>query len=464
MKIELPQDAATERAILGAAILDSETYFSHIIELKPEYFTLPGHRIIFAAITEHYKVHIDLDPIALGGYLKLHGQLELIGGYPAILGLVEDITSIAVVKHHINNLIETYHKREMLMVALDVISSLDSGNKTPAEARDYVENRYNEIFSPTSDQRTKDDYTTEFWTDLNILKDRGGIEGPAWFLKELNDITGGVLPGYWVLGGLKKSCKTIVACQQLQTNIRNGIPTLYISLEPTPREIFTHLITQRNPDVFENTDFSRAFMLKQGKRMEIIHAELSNFKNECFDIDYKFAATYDSIISTIRKGFIVGGYKFFIIDYLQQIDPGFDRGHGRATQIAIGVNKLAQAIRELGCQVLALSQLSNVAENEPEPHVAHLKESGGIAEAAQGVLLINNYKRLKMKSGKVTERASEGQVDIIVPAVRRGESPRVVECFGDLCHSRLLPLDTKHREDAVSSADIRKGPSGVAEY
>lgn len=463
MKIELPQDAATERAILGAAILDSETYFSHIIELKPEYFTLPGHRIIFSAIVEHYKEHINLDPIALGGYLKLHGQLDLIGGYPAILGLIENVTSVVAIKHHINNLIENYRKREMLMVAGDVITSLESGNKTPAESRDFVENRFNEIFSPSADQRTKQDYAAEFWTDLNILKDRGGIEGPAWFLKELNDITGGVLPGYWVLGGLKKSCKTIVACQQLQTNIANGVPTLYISLEPTAREIFSHLITQRHPDVFENTDFSRAFMLKQGKRMEIIHSELDKFKGECFDIDYKYVATYDSIISTVRKGYIVGGYKFFIIDYLQQIDPGFDHGHGRATQIAIGVNKLAQAIRELGCQVLALSQLSNAAESEPEPHVAHLKESGGIAEAAQGVLLINNYKRLKIKTGKVADRAAENQIDIIVPAVRRGESPRVVECYGDLCHSRLFPLDKKHKDDA-RPADIRKGPGGVAEY
>src|SRR5438876_12038628 len=96
----LPSSPETERAILGAIILDN-TLISQAVELlKPEDFYVPSHRRIFLAMIALFERGAELNPILIGEELKKDNALEMVGGISFITNLIYGLPYSTNITHY----------------------------------------------------------------------------------------------------------------------------------------------------------------------------------------------------------------------------------------------------------------------------------------------------------------------------------------------------------------------------
>src|SRR5688500_7449330 len=83
----LPSSDDSERAILGAILLDNSLISQAVEQLKPEDFYSALHRRVFTAMIALFEASKSIDPILIGEELKKEGSVEAIGGISTITNL-----------------------------------------------------------------------------------------------------------------------------------------------------------------------------------------------------------------------------------------------------------------------------------------------------------------------------------------------------------------------------------------
>src|SRR5438067_11683857 len=84
----LPNSAESERAILGAIILDNALISQAIELLRPEDFYVPSHRRIFLAMIALFERGSKIDQILIAEELRREGEIESVGGLSIISNLL----------------------------------------------------------------------------------------------------------------------------------------------------------------------------------------------------------------------------------------------------------------------------------------------------------------------------------------------------------------------------------------
>src|SRR5882757_8545237 len=87
----LPVSIHTEKAVLGAMILDTAACLEAIGLLGEEDFALDSHRRVFHAMQRMSERHVAIDLITLGAQLDATKDLQAIGGWAYISSLTEGI-------------------------------------------------------------------------------------------------------------------------------------------------------------------------------------------------------------------------------------------------------------------------------------------------------------------------------------------------------------------------------------
>jgi replicative DNA helicase len=129
-----------------------------------------------------------------------------------------------------------------------------------------------------------------------------------------------------------------------------------------------------------------------------------------------------------------GDLGLVVVDYLQLMRPQ-ERGSGNRTEdvseMSRGLKRLA---RDLGCPVLALSQLNRGVEQRADrrPLLADLRESGQIEADADVVLMLYRDDYYEPDSER------PGETDVLVRKNRHGALGEIVLTF-DAPHVRFMP-------------------------
>src|SRR5438132_3938618 len=96
----LPSSPETERAILGAIILDNTLIAQAIELLKPEDFYVPSHRRIFVAMTALFERGAEINPILIGEELRKESSLETVGGISFVTNLTYGLPHSTNIVHY----------------------------------------------------------------------------------------------------------------------------------------------------------------------------------------------------------------------------------------------------------------------------------------------------------------------------------------------------------------------------
>src|SRR5213594_4220870 len=94
----LPSTPDTERAILGAIILDN-TLISQAVELlKPADFYVPSHRRIFLAMIALFERSSEINPILIADELRRDNSLDSSGGVLFLTNLTYGLPHVASIE------------------------------------------------------------------------------------------------------------------------------------------------------------------------------------------------------------------------------------------------------------------------------------------------------------------------------------------------------------------------------
>src|SRR5690242_5483836 len=96
----LPSSMDAERSILGAILLDNQTFYQ-ADNLRSEEFSLDSHRRIFARMIDMMGASRPVDIITLSEELRTQQQLEAIGGVAYLASLTDGVPPRANIQHYI---------------------------------------------------------------------------------------------------------------------------------------------------------------------------------------------------------------------------------------------------------------------------------------------------------------------------------------------------------------------------
>jgi replicative DNA helicase len=261
--------------------------------------------------------------------------------------------------------------------------------------------------------------------DLKNNEVVGGI--PIKFSDSLNDVTGGLVPGWlWVVGGFTSVGKSAVACNFVVDTIRAGKSVAVISVE-MPREAYAIRLLSNISGVPGRNIRERVALGPDIGKIHEAEDMLSKANLRIFDNVYNL----QGIRSQATRMSKVDGLDVLIVDFIQNVSVTGDEVADARTVI-IGLQELA---KELNCTVIAFSQISNsmaMSQNEgSQGDYYSFKGHGAIRDAADIAIMLkrdqqdqspflecrvvkNRHERLgkiiwkmEMTTGKITEHNSE---------------------------------------------------------
>jgi len=202
----------------------------------------------------------------------------------------------------------------------------------------------------------------------------------------LNEIISGFRPGaLYIIGARPGVGKTIVGLQIAWELSKTG-PVSFHSLEMGRNELYNRIIASEAQVYIGNIEKGT---LKEHDWLKIANVR-TKIQSHQLAIHDKSGQTLLQIRALANSVKGTGDLKAIVVDYLGLIQDT-ERGRKRyemITDISIGLKNLA---RDLNVPVIALAQLNRGPEQrkDSEPDMADLRDSGGIEQDADAVILLH---------------------------------------------------------------------------
>jgi len=382
-----PQNIPAEMAVLGACMQSAGALDDVLEVVGAGHFYRPAHQRIFAEMVAMRDAGQPVDPLTLGR--ALGRDFFRLGGAPYLLECMQATPASDNATFHAGlvldcakqrGVIELGQRTASLGYAVDadvdlmvdrarqdidrVAEAVGSGSQGIARIEDLsdeAEKRYRSEVPPS---------LSTGWPDLDQV------------------LAGGLRPKtLTVVGGRPGSGKSMLAgC--LATNVAlRGVGTMIVSLEMTREELtdrvianlgpveLTHLVAQTLTDHdFRCVDTARAKL--RGTPLDIVDDKTMTLSR----IRAKAWARKRSPI----------GLSLLVVDYLGLVTPA-DSKQDRQLQVATISRGLKIMADELDVPVVAAHQLnrSSAHRADPRPILTDLRESGGIEQDADVVMLLH---------------------------------------------------------------------------
>src|SRR5256885_15515648 len=135
----LPSSHETERAILGAIILDNTLIAQAVELLKPTDFYVPSHRRIFVAMTSLFERGSEINPILIAEELRRDSSLESAGGILFLTNLTNGLPHVTSIVQFAKVVRGKSLLRQLVKVANNITSeALEEGDE-PQNILDHAE-------------------------------------------------------------------------------------------------------------------------------------------------------------------------------------------------------------------------------------------------------------------------------------------------------------------------------------
>lgn len=135
----LPHSAESERAVLGAIILDNSLMQQAADLLRPEDFYIRAHYFIFRAMLSMSERAVPLEPILLGEELKRAGTFEQAGGLAFLSELTHGLPRMADLTRYADVVRQMSARRALRKAADKIDSEASEGGEAIEDTLDRAE-------------------------------------------------------------------------------------------------------------------------------------------------------------------------------------------------------------------------------------------------------------------------------------------------------------------------------------
>jgi len=420
-----PQARELEEAVLGAILIEKDaiSYVSDI--LKTESFYVDAHSTIFRAIQELFGKSQPIDLLTVTEELRKTGKLEDVGGAYYLSELTNKVASSANVEYHARIIIQKFIQRELIRISNDIIRDAYEDTTDVFDLLDKAEKRIYEI----TDKNLRNSVQgigqlvskSILQIDGLINREDGLLEDsvPSGYL-ELDKMTSGWKATDLVIVAARPSMGKTAFVLNLARNaaVDFNMPVAIFSLEMGAVQLAKRLISLECE--------IDAQKVSNGKMTDneyaILRDKVEKLSASPIYINDQPAINVYELRAQCRRLQNAHGIKMVIIDYLQLMSGGGDKGMNREQEISNISRSLKGLAKELNIPVIALSQLNRSVETrggEKKPQLSDLRESGSIEQDADMVMFLYRPEYYNMTEG--SDGASlKGVSEIIIAKHRNG--------------------------------------------
>lgn len=371
-------DQNTERLILGSVLLNAGAAMNGLRStMEPGDFGLHRHRQIWQASCDIYDAFGKLDRVMVAAELQKRGQLGH-DGMSYVVGLDDGLPDVPCLDRYIEVLKDKALLRRIYAVTDNLRQRAMSGQETGDELREAMGKALAEM--ETGDMERRPISTREMLEKIGIdeLLDPQKIEGVRLPWNRLNTALHGMRGGQIIIVAADTGRgKTSSALQMTTHAAKQGVSTLYWTMEMPPKALFRRMITQMT-----GVDRRNAAPTFQEREKERTAVSLIYDTPVYFDAHSRTVAGFASSIRMVRQKTRLG---LVVVDYLQLIRAA-GRAESRTREVGENSRSLKLASMDFDLPFLVLSQFSRPKESG-RPTIHSLKESGDVENDADVILL-----------------------------------------------------------------------------
>jgi replicative DNA helicase len=420
----VPHSREAEEAVIGAVLINPETYYDVAQFLREDDFYIHRHRWIWHVFTRLHEQRVPIDFLTVSEELDQLGQLAETGGPAYLTALINNVpTSLhAAAYGHIVE--ETAVRRKMLAAANDIARLAYKEELGVEEVMNEAEKA---IFGVSERRLTRDlqpiqEVLSEYYDRIDQLMRRGedtyGV--PSGFI-DLDRLLGGMQPSdFLIIAGRPGTGKTAfmlsAAKNAAQTHKKH---VAIFSLEMANEQLVQRLIAQ---ETGIDTHRLRTGQLGEDEWPLFAHA-IEVLGDTRIFLDDTPGLTPIQLRTKSRRLHMEFRLDLVLVDYLQLMSGGM-RIENRVQEVSHISRNLKMLARELNVPVLAAAQLSRAVEQraDKEPQLSDLRESGSLEQDSDVVMFIHRpdlYDKDSLKQNVATIKIAKhrngptGNVELI---------------------------------------------------
>lgn len=423
-----PQAPELEEAVLGAAMLEKDT-FAQVLEIiqSEECFYVDAHQKIYAAMRRLFDKGTPVDLLTITEELRKTNELELIGGAYYLTRLTMTVLSSAHVEAHARLVMEKFIQRELIRISGSIIGDAYEDSTDVFDLLDKAESGLYEI----TDKHLRKNFTS---LQEVLVKTMTEIEENR---KKTDDITG-VPSGFTGLdrltSGWQKTDLIILAARpsvgktafalnlamNAAMNSAKQFPVAVFSLEMGAGQIVKRMlscVSEVNMEAITRGKMAEHEFIQISQRMTKL-AQAKIF------IDDQAALNIFELRAKARRLKQKHDIQMILIDYLQLMQASVDKGGNREQEISKISRDLKALAKELDIPIIALSQLNRSVETRKEskvPQLSDLRESGAIEQDADMVMFLYRPEYHGITNDAMGETI-EGETHIHIAKHRNGST------------------------------------------
>ena len=417
-----PHNLDAEASLLGAMLLSRDAIADALEVVVAEHFYKPSHAHVFEAICGLYASGEPADPVTVAEALTRAGLLDQIGG-PGLLLELQASTPATSSAGKYARITQEHATLRSLIGAANEIAEIGYGH--PDDVVKAVDEAENLVFQIGQGRVT--DSMVQMRDLVNVSLDRmeelyergDAITGTTSGYEDLDQLLSGLQDESLVIVGARPAMgkTSFVLGIAAHVGIQRELPTVVFSLEMSQLEVCQRILCSearvdatsiRNGNLTAD-DWSR------------INRGVGKLGDAQIWIDDNPTTSVMEIRAKARRlKSRVGNLGVVIVDYIQLM-TGRSTAESRQVEVSEISRGLKIMARELGCPVIAVSQLSRGLESRQDkrPMLSDLRESGSIEQDADVVIFLYRDEVYNQDSPDV------GMAEVIIQKHRNGPTGTV---------------------------------------
>jgi replicative DNA helicase len=398
----LPHNLEAERSVLGAILIQNDTYNVAAQLVRPEDFYRDAHRRIFDKIIALSERGQAIDFVTLKEELGRSGELDTVGGPAYIASLVDGVPRATNVEHYAKIVKEKAVLRNLIGAANTILSDAYEADQDAADILDRAEHSIFEI----AEGRIRSGFVSLY----DIAETAAESIQKAHEEKKL--ITGAARPS------MGKTSLALNVAQHVGTKTDHTVGVF--SLEMSREQLFLRMLSS---EAQIDGHALRTGFLRSDDWGRLTEA-LGVLGQAKVFIDDTPSIGVLEMRAKSRRLAAEHGLHLLVVDYIQLMQ-GRGRFDNRTQELGAISRALKGLAKELNVPVVVLSQLSRAPEarSDHRPQLSDLRESGALEQDADVVILIYREDRYNPDAG------NDSVAEIIVAKQRNGPTDTVKLAF-----------------------------------
>lgn len=426
-----PQAIDMERAVLGALMLEQDSFYEVSNLLSTKSFYVKAHELIFEAVLSLAAARKPIDILTVTEELRRVGNLEAVGSASYIAELTTNVAGAANLAYHARIVSDKSLGRELISFASKVITDAYEDREEVDLQVQAAEGKLFELAQQKmrTDMVRADELIPKVMSSIEEAANRpSGISGIASGFDKIDVLTAGWQPGELIVVGARPSMgKTAFALSMLKTiSIDCNIPSLFFSLEMSNDVLLSRLLSNVCEIPMEKLRSGRL----ESYEWEMLSVRQEELSGKPLYLDETPGLSLFELRSKARRAVHEKGVKLIVIDYLQLMTAeGFAYG-SREQEISLISRSLKGLAKELHIPIIALAQLNRDIEkrqqgsdaNSRHPQLSDLRESGAIEQDADIVCFLHRPEKYNILIFPEDQSSTKGMAVFIVAKNRNGDT------------------------------------------